>query len=137
MQTASARPKKSTATPKRATSFEPRIAEAFGEAGIAVLRFNKRGVLAYGEYDYEQLQQIIVNQRIIDAEAVITTTKAQPEVDSSQLFLYGWSEEGIVATYAAHNHPEVTGLILQAPLDLSLEEALVGSTGSQGVDSIG
>lgn len=101
------------------------IAEAFGEAGIAVLRFNKRGVLAYGEYDYEQLQQTIVNQRIIDAEAVITTTKAQPEVDASQLFLYGWSEGGIVATYAAHNHPEVAGVLLQAPLNLSLGEALV------------
>jgi len=102
-----------------------RIAEAFGEAGIAVLRFNKRGVLAYGEYDYEQLQETIVNQRIIDAEAVITTTKVQPEVDASQLFLYGWSEGGIVATYAADKHPEVAGVILQAPLNLSLEQALV------------
>lgn len=106
------------------TNFK-KIAEALGEAGIAVLRFNKRGVLAYGEYDYEQLQQTIVNQRIIDAEAVITTTKAQPEVDPTRLFLYGWSEGGIVAAYAARNHPEMAGLILQAPLNLSLEEALV------------
>jgi transcriptional regulator with XRE-family HTH domain len=29
--TASARPRKSTASPKRATSFEPRIAKAFGK----------------------------------------------------------------------------------------------------------
>lgn len=100
------------------------IAEGLGEAGIAVLRFNKRGVLAYGEYD-EQLQQTTVNQRIVDAEAVITTTKAQPEVDATRLFLYGWSEGGIVATYAAAQHPEVAGLILQAPLNLRLEEALV------------
>lgn len=102
-----------------------KIAEMLGEAGIAVLRFNKRGVLAYGEYDYEQLQQTIVNQRILDAEAVITTTKAQPEVDPTHLFLYGWSEGGIVATHAAAQHPEMAGLILQAPLNLRLEEALV------------
>lgn len=106
------------------TNFK-QIAEAFGEAGIAVLRFNKRGVLSYGEYDYEQLQQTSVNQRILDAEAVITTAKAQPEVDSSQIFLYGWSEGSIVATYTAHGHPEVKGVILQAPLNLTLEEALV------------
>lgn len=101
------------------------IAEAFGEAGIAVLRFNKRGVLAYGEYDYEQLRQATVNQRILDAEAVITTAKAQPEVDRSHLFLYGWSEGGIVATYAAAHHPEIAGLLLQAPLNLTLAEALI------------
>ncbi|MBX3014896.1 MAG: alpha/beta hydrolase [Caldilineaceae bacterium] len=106
------------------TNFQ-KIAEAFGEAGIAVLRFNKRGVLAHGEYDYEQLQQTFVNQRIIDAEAVMTTAKAQPEVDDNQIFLYGWSEGGIVATYTAYAHPEVAGLLLQAPLNLRLEEALV------------
>ena len=102
-----------------------KMAEAFGAAGIAVLRFNKRGVLAYGEYEYEQLLQTVVNQRIVDAEAVITTAKAQPEVDATRLFLYGWSEGGIVATYAAAQHPEMAGLILQAPLNLRLEEALV------------
>lgn len=106
------------------TNFK-RIAEIFGEAGIAVLRFNKRGVLAHGNYDYEQLAQITVNQRILDTATIIATAKRQPEVDLDRLFLYGWSEGAIVATYAAQAHPEVTGLILQAPLNLSLEEALV------------
>lgn len=101
------------------------IAEVLGEAGIAVLRFNKRGVMAHGAYDYEQLSQITVNQRITDAAAIIATAKAQPEVNLDQLFLYGWSEGAIVATYTAQAHPEFAGLILQAPLNLSLEEALV------------
>ncbi len=106
------------------TNFK-RIAEALGEAGIAVLRFNKRGVLGSGDYQVEQLQQTIVNQRILDAEAVIATAKIQPEVDHTQIFLYGWSEGAIVATYSAQNHPDLAGLILQAPLNLSLEEALI------------
>ncbi len=106
------------------TNFK-RIAEVLGKAGIAVLRFNKRGVLAHGDYDYDQLPHINVNQRIVDAERVIATAKAQPEVDREQLFLYGWSEGAIVATYAAHSHPEAAGLILQAPLNLSLQETLV------------
>ncbi len=108
------------------TNFK-RLAELLGEAGIAVLRFNKRGVLAHGDYDYEQLVQITVNQRILDAAAIIATAKRQPEVDSDRLFLYGWSEGAIVATYAAQNHPEFAGLILQAPLNLRLEEALIYS----------
>ena len=106
------------------TNFK-RIAEVLGKAGIAVLRFNKRGVLAHGAYNYDQLPRINVNQRIVDAERVITTAKVQPEVNREQLFLYGWSEGAIVATYAARNHPEFAGLILQAPLNLSLQEALV------------
>lgn len=106
------------------TNFK-RMAEIFGEAGIAVLRFNKRGVLAHGDYDYEQLTQITVNQRILDAAMIVATAQRQPEVDLDRLFFYGWSEGAIVATYAAHLHPEFAGLILQAPLNLSLEEALV------------
>ncbi|MCB0061963.1 MAG: alpha/beta fold hydrolase, partial [Caldilineaceae bacterium] len=105
------------------TNFK-RIAEILGEQGIAVLRVNKRGVLAHGQYDYEQLAQITVNQRIADAEDIIATAKRQPEVDPDRLFLFGWSEGAIVATYAAHNHPTFAGLILQAPLNLSLQEAL-------------
>jgi pimeloyl-ACP methyl ester carboxylesterase len=48
-------------------------------------------------------------------------------VDPDRLFLYGWSEGAIVATYAAQNHPEFAGLILQAPLNLRLAEALIYS----------
>jgi len=106
------------------TNFK-RIAEDLGAAGIAVLRFNKRGVLGSGDYNIDQLQQTIVNQRIIDAEAVIATAQVQPEVDLAQLFLYGWSEGTIVVTHSARNHPDLAGLILQAPLNLSLAEALV------------
>jgi len=106
------------------TNFK-RIAEVLGEAGVAVLRFNKRGVLAHGNYDYEQLPRINVNQRVVDAEGVIAVAKAQPEVDPDRLFLYGWSEGAIVATYAARSHSEFAGLILQAPLNLSLQETLV------------
>ena len=106
------------------TNFK-RIAEDLGDAGIAVLRFNKRGVLGSGDYNVEQLQQTIVNQRIIDAEAVIATAKLQPEVEPTQLFLYGWSEGTLVVTHSAQKHPELAGLILQAPLNLSMAETLV------------
>ncbi len=106
------------------TNFK-RIAEDLGKAGFAVLRFNKRGVLGAGDYNAEQLQQTIVNQRIIDAEAVIATAQLQPEVDSTQIFLYGWSEGTIVVTHSAQKHPELAGVILQAPLNLTMAEALV------------
>jgi len=100
------------------------IAEALGEAGIAVLRFNKRGVLGYGQYDMAQVQQASVNQLIADAESVLETAIAQAEVDAAQIFLYGWSEGAQVAANVAANHPELAGLILQAPPNGGLDETL-------------
>lgn len=100
------------------------LATRLGEAGMAVLRFNKRGVLAYGNYDADQMQQANVNQLIADAESVLTTAIAQPEVNPEQLFLYGWSEGAVVAATVAANHPELAGLILQAPPNDGLAETL-------------
>lgn len=100
------------------------LATRLGEAGIAVLRFNKRGVLAYGNYDFAQVQQANVNQLIADANSVLATATAQPEVNDEQIFLYGWSEGAIVAANVAANHPALAGLILQAPPNGGLDETL-------------
>jgi pimeloyl-ACP methyl ester carboxylesterase len=109
--------------PVLVTNFRT-LAGELGKAGIAVLRFNKRGVLGSGNYDNAQVQQANVNQLIADADSVLATVTAQPEVNDEQIFLYGWSEGAIVAANVAANHPELAGLILQAPPNGGLDETL-------------
>jgi uncharacterized protein len=105
------------------TNFR-RIAERLAENGIAVLRFNKRGVLENGGYDYAEVQASTLDRLVEDANAVIDAALEQPEVDSDALYLYGWSEGAWVAANAAAQREEVDGLILQGAPDDRLDTIL-------------
>jgi pimeloyl-ACP methyl ester carboxylesterase len=101
------------------------LAERLPEAGIAVLRFNKRGVNSLNDYDMEQVQQAMsLDQLVADANAVIEAAEALPEVDTESLYLYGWSEGAWVAANAVQSHPEAAGLILQGAPDDRLDTIL-------------
>jgi fermentation-respiration switch protein FrsA (DUF1100 family) len=91
------------------------LAERLGTESIAVLRFNKRGVNRYGNYDQAQVLKATTNQLIADSGAVIAAARARPEVDSHRLYLYGWSQGAQVAAHAAAADPDLAGLILQGP----------------------
>ncbi len=100
------------------------MAEALPKQGIAVLRFNKRGVLAGGEYDFAQIQASTLDQLVLDADSVIAAALEQSEVDAEALYLYGWSEGAWVVSNAAQTHPDLAGLILQGAPDDSLAAIL-------------
>ncbi|MCA9915464.1 MAG: alpha/beta hydrolase, partial [Anaerolineae bacterium] len=91
------------------------IAEELAAQGIAVLSYNKRGVIAFGEYDQSQVQAAqMLPQLVSDAETVLAFAQEQPEV--GEIYLYGWSEGAWVASHVANRHAEdITGVILQAP----------------------
>jgi len=90
------------------------IAERFAQQGIAVLRYNKRGVRASGDYDAEQIEASTVDQLVADARVVLTAALEQPEVDGEQVYLYGWSAgSSIVANLATFTSDTIAGLILQ------------------------
>lgn len=91
------------------------LAERLGAEGIAVVRFHKRGVKGYGEYDMEQVMKATTNQLIRDAGAVIAAAQEQPEVDDARLYLYGWSQGAQVAAHTAAAHPDLAGMVLQGP----------------------
>lgn len=100
------------------------LAETLPQEGIAVLRYNKRGVLADGGYDYAQVQAATLDQLVADLQAVLAVATAQPEV--GPVYLYGWSEGAWVVTNVASAAPEsVSGLILQAGPDGDLAHGLV------------
>ncbi len=101
------------------------MAERLPEAGIAVLRFNKRGVNGPDDYDMAQVQQAAsLDQLVADAAAVIEAAEALPEVNSAALYLFGWSEGAWVAANAAQSHPEIAGLILQGAPDDAIQTIL-------------
>jgi pimeloyl-ACP methyl ester carboxylesterase len=101
-----------------------RIAEELAAQGIAVLRYNKRGVIATGEYDQGQLQAgQMLAQLVADAEAVLDFALEQPEV--GDVFLYGWSEGAWVASHVANQRSDdLTGVILQAPPNQAIDGIL-------------
>jgi uncharacterized protein len=90
------------------------LAEEFAKNGIATLRFNKRGVNDFGDYDNEQIQISTLDRIIADAEVVLNTATTLPEVDPAQIYLYGWSEGAWVVSNLATTHAdELAGVILQ------------------------
>lgn len=91
------------------------LAERLSAEGFAVLRFHKRGVKKYGDYDPEQAARATTNQLIADAARVIAAAREQPEVDGDRIYLYGWSQGAQVAAHAALADGAVAGVILQGP----------------------
>lgn len=117
------------ATVMLSSDSEPRsanfqwLAENLPEQGIAVLRFNKRGVLGNGEYDFAQVQlSYSPDQLVADAQVVIDTALELPEV--GDVYLYGWSEGAWIVTNAASAREDISGLILQGGLIGDLSNAL-------------
>jgi hypothetical protein len=85
------------------------LAEAFAAAGLAVLRFNFRGVgKSTGHYNEGVGEQE-------DAKAALGWLTAQPEVDPDRLFLAGYSFGARVALAVASSDPRVCGFIVVAP----------------------
>jgi alpha/beta superfamily hydrolase len=85
------------------------LAAAFAAAGFAVLRFNFRGVgKSTGSYAEGLGEQG-------DAKAALAWIAAQPGVDTTRLFLAGYSFGARVTLDVAATEPRVAGFIVIAP----------------------
>ncbi len=96
------------------------IAEYLSANGYAVVRYNKRYIT--GPRDQAdpsvsgKFYSLSQKQLLADADKVYGAVKAKPKVDPARLYLYGWSEGTTHATALVLVHPEIAGLILQAPV---------------------
>lgn len=87
------------------------LAESLAAAGIASLRYDKRGVGASGGGDWRQAG---FWGGVADARAALTSLSGQPEVDAGRIMVVGHSEGALVATALAGRGAPVQGVVLLA-----------------------
>ncbi len=96
-------------------------AQALGESGVAVLRFDKRACRVYAEryveLTAEELAGVLAWEHFVgDAVAAVEFLRGQAGVDRERVGILGHSEGGLIAMCAAHElegaDAEVAGLVL-------------------------
>lgn len=97
------------------------IADHLTRQGIAVLRYDERGVGA-SEGDFATATTLDFAD---DVEAIVEWVRQIPELDSSNIGLVGHSEGGIIAPMVAARNPSVSWIVLLAGTAVTGEETLI------------
>ena len=96
------------------------LADHLTRQGIAVLRFDERGVGAStGDF-----AQATTEDFARDAEAAVAYLQGHPEIDADQIGFVGHSEGGLIAPMVAARSDEVAFLVLLAAPGVTGEEIL-------------
>jgi pimeloyl-ACP methyl ester carboxylesterase len=100
------------------------IADALTRKGIAVLRYDKRGVgKSTGNPDTATTMDLAA-----DAQAALAFLKSRKEIDGSRIGLIGHSEGAIIAPYLAGHAKEVKWLVLLAAPATTGEQTLLNQS---------
>ncbi|MCE9598694.1 MAG: alpha/beta fold hydrolase [Spirochaetia bacterium] len=86
---------------------------AFSERGFAVLSFDFRHL---GESGGEPRQLMSISRYLEDIEAAIHFAKNHPQLDASQVALWGTSFGASHALVASARHPELKAVVVQCPM---------------------
>ena len=86
------------------------LADYLSRNGIAVLRYDKRGVEKSGGEYFTATTQDFAD----DAEAALNYLKSRKDIDTSNIGLIGHSEGGIIAPMIASQNKDVKFLVLMA-----------------------
>ncbi|SEI65076.1 hypothetical protein SAMN04488058_101239 [Deinococcus reticulitermitis] len=96
------------------------LAQSLARQGFAVMRFDKRYAAATfapatAPAAFQNYAKLTLKDLLSDARTALNVAKAQPGVDGSRVFVYGWSEGSVIAAALA---PEAgaRGLIVQGPV---------------------
>ncbi len=111
------------------------IADTLTRRGIAVLRYDDRGVGGSGG----SLADAGLSDLVGDVESAVGYLRGRPEIDDARIVLVGHSEGGIIAPIVAVADRRVAALVLMAgtsaPLDSVIVEQVVLLTRAAGGDS--
>lgn len=111
------------------------IADTLTRRGVAVLRYDDRGVGGSGG----SLATAGLSDLVADVRAAVRYLRARPEIDSARIALIGHSEGGIIAPMVAAEDSTLGGIVLMAgtatPLDSVLMEQAIGAAREAGGDS--
>src|SRR4029077_17630355 len=96
------------------------LADHLTRKGIAVLRFDKRGIgKSTGDYAHATTEDFAA-----DAEAALAYMKTRKEIDPQKIGLIGHSEGGMIASIVASHSQPVAWIVLLASPGLKGEEVL-------------
>jgi uncharacterized protein len=97
------------------------IADYLTRRGIAVLRYDKRGVGgSLGDYQHATTRDFAD-----DAEAGLALLRTRPDIDKDRIGLVGHSEGGLIAPMIAAEDPKIAFLVLLAPPAVTGEAILL------------
>jgi pimeloyl-ACP methyl ester carboxylesterase len=97
------------------------LADALTRGGVAVLRYDKRGIAASGG-DYATAT---TEDFAADADAAIAFLKTRHELNMKKLGLIGHNEGGLIAAMLAARFPQISWIVLLAAPGLNGEETLL------------
>lgn len=97
------------------------LADHLTRAGIAVLRYDDRGV---GESTGD-FAKAVVDDFVTDAQAALAFMRNRADIDTKHLGLVGHSEGGVVAPLVAGKDPNVAFIVLLAGVGVPMEELLI------------
>ncbi|MCH6559994.1 prolyl oligopeptidase family serine peptidase, partial [candidate division KSB1 bacterium] len=92
------------------------LAEHLSSNGFAVLRYNKRYVSNYSDYDEEKYRTLRGPMLLADVKSVLAEMRAHALVDSNRIFIYAASQGTRIVPTLAVSDPSIKGLILQGPV---------------------
>ncbi|MBY0489277.1 MAG: lysophospholipase [Gemmatimonadaceae bacterium] len=88
------------------------IADTLGRRGIAVLRYDDRGVGESGGADSRA--KATSADFADDAQSVIAYLRTRPDIDATRIIVSGHSEGGLIGPLVAVREPAVRGLVMLA-----------------------
>ena len=108
------------------------LADTLGRRGIAVLRYDERGVGATGG-DFAAATSADFAD---DIRTIVAWLRTRPDIDPSRIVLAGHSEGGMLAPMVAADDPKLAGIVLMAGpsqsgrtiLDFQLRNGIRGDT---------
>lgn len=97
------------------------LADALTRGGVAVLRYDKRGIAASsGDYANATTEDFAS-----DADAAIAFLKTRHELNMKKFGIIGHSEGGLIAAMLAARSPQISWIVLLASPGLNGEETLL------------
>ncbi|MGE0493517.1 MAG: alpha/beta hydrolase family protein [Vulcanimicrobiota bacterium] len=99
------------------------LSHALAQAGVVVLRYDKRTFTLLQAGRWDELQTITPMDFVSDAQAALALLVRQPEVDPHRLFVFGHSQGGTLGPWVAQGR-QLAGLVLLAPALLPMREQI-------------
>ena len=90
------------------------IADALSRAGIAVMRYDDRGVGASAVDDPDLVANATTEDFASDTAAVLAAVRGHARIDESRVGLIGHSEGGLIAGLVAADDPDIACVVLLA-----------------------